>query len=334
MHWLIKCRSKPNTDDLRLATIDAHRRFLDGYPQVTWFSGPIFSDDNKNAIGSLRLIEFPGRSAAQAYIHADPYTKAGIFEAITIERWEPRVHVRWRDDITTPQRIEREQQYSLRRGELLEETIWRYELHDRSAANVRALIDDDAVRDTAYIDRPTLTVPSREIEVSLRRLVACDEHFRKRERPVQEPVAAGKRLRMFEKRPRDSIRNGATVAQNSIDEGREGAAVGWWSRLPEPSRTPEIEHLPPTPEHAAGICKRCQRLLLGADDLGGIVRVACQLHPDEGAVAQRGDELRRIEQRQRRLPARSTDTPARLPSHIVRRSANQTVAGDEVMIEE
>ena len=40
MHWLIKCRSKPATDALRMATIDAHRNFLDGYPEVTWYSGP------------------------------------------------------------------------------------------------------------------------------------------------------------------------------------------------------------------------------------------------------------------------------------------------------
>jgi uncharacterized protein YciI len=64
MHWLIKCRSKPDTDALRLATIDAHRNFLDGYPEVTWYSGPLFTDDNKNAIGRLRLIEFPDRDAA------------------------------------------------------------------------------------------------------------------------------------------------------------------------------------------------------------------------------------------------------------------------------
>ena len=97
MHWLIKCRSKPDTDALRLATIDAHRRFLDGYPEVTWYSGPLFTDDNQNAIGSLRLIEFPDRSAALAYIPADPYTQAGIFEAITVERWEPRLNMRQRD---------------------------------------------------------------------------------------------------------------------------------------------------------------------------------------------------------------------------------------------
>ena len=97
MHWLIKCRSKPDTDALRLATIDAHRNFLDGYPEVTWYSGPLFTDDNKNAIGSLRLIEFPDRGAALAYINADPYTKAGIFQSISVERWRPALEVRQRD---------------------------------------------------------------------------------------------------------------------------------------------------------------------------------------------------------------------------------------------
>lgn len=97
IYWLIKCRAKPAIDELRVATLPAHTKFLDGYPQVTWYSGPIFSDDNKNALGSLRLIEFPDRAAAQAYINADPYTKAGIFESISIERWKPALTVRQRE---------------------------------------------------------------------------------------------------------------------------------------------------------------------------------------------------------------------------------------------
>jgi uncharacterized protein YciI len=97
MHWLIKCRAKPNINALREATLPAHTKFLDGYPEVTWFSGPLFSDDNKNAIGSLRLIEFPDRAAAETYINADPYTKAGLFESITIQRWKPNLTVRQRD---------------------------------------------------------------------------------------------------------------------------------------------------------------------------------------------------------------------------------------------
>jgi len=97
MHWLIKCRSKPNTDALREATLPAHKNFLDGYSDVTWYSGPLFTDDNRSAIGSLRLIERPDRAAALAYINADPYTRAGIFAAISVERWKPVLDVRQRD---------------------------------------------------------------------------------------------------------------------------------------------------------------------------------------------------------------------------------------------
>ncbi|MBM3340949.1 MAG: hypothetical protein FJY56_02395 [Betaproteobacteria bacterium] len=97
MHWLIKCRAKPAIDELRAATLPAHTKFLDGYAKETWYSGPIFTDDNKNALGSLRLIEFPDREAANTYINADPYTKAGIFQSIAIERWMPRLEVRQRD---------------------------------------------------------------------------------------------------------------------------------------------------------------------------------------------------------------------------------------------
>ena len=89
MHWMIKCRSKPGTDELRNATIPAHKDHLDKYREETWFSGPLFTDDGTSAIGSLRFIEFPERAAAQAYIDTDPYTTEGIFESINIQRWQP-----------------------------------------------------------------------------------------------------------------------------------------------------------------------------------------------------------------------------------------------------
>ncbi len=89
MHWMIKCRSKPGTDELRNATIPAHRAHLDKYRNETWFSGPIFTDDGTSAIGSLRFIEFPDRAAATAYIDADPYSREGIFESVDIQRWQP-----------------------------------------------------------------------------------------------------------------------------------------------------------------------------------------------------------------------------------------------------
>jgi uncharacterized protein len=94
MHWMIKCRSKPGTGDLRKATIPAHRAHLEKYRAETWFSGPIFTDDGETAIGSLRFIEFPDRATATAYIDADPYAMAGIFESIDIQRWRPSLEHR------------------------------------------------------------------------------------------------------------------------------------------------------------------------------------------------------------------------------------------------
>ena len=94
MHWMIKCRSKPDTDELRTATIPAHKAHLDKYRDNTWFSGPLFTDDGASAIGSLRFIEFPDRGAAEIYIETDPYTTEGIFEAINIQHWQPALEHR------------------------------------------------------------------------------------------------------------------------------------------------------------------------------------------------------------------------------------------------
>jgi uncharacterized protein len=96
MHWMIKCRSKPGTGELRKATIPAHRAHLDKYPDETWFSGPLFTDDGESAIGSLRFIEFPDRAAAEAYINTDPYSLAGIFENVDVVRWRPSLEHRQR----------------------------------------------------------------------------------------------------------------------------------------------------------------------------------------------------------------------------------------------
>ncbi len=94
MHWMIKCRSKSGTDELRTATIPSHIAHLDKFKDSTWFSGPIFTDDGSSAIGSLRFIEFSDRIGAQEYIESDPYTTEGIFETIIVERWCPSLNHR------------------------------------------------------------------------------------------------------------------------------------------------------------------------------------------------------------------------------------------------
>ena len=95
-----------------------------------------------------------------------------LIALVDVSILEPRIHVRWREDVADAQRLDLERRYSLGRGERLQGTTWRYELDDRSPENVGALIEDTHVVDTAYIDRPTLTVPPREIDISFARLSA------------------------------------------------------------------------------------------------------------------------------------------------------------------
>jgi hypothetical protein len=70
----------------------------------------------------------------------------------------PRIHVRWRAGIGDAARAPLERRFHLRRGGPVDPSTntWRYDLGDRSTSNVRALIEDAAVADTAYIDRRAL----------------------------------------------------------------------------------------------------------------------------------------------------------------------------------
>ena len=84
MHWMIKCRSKSGTDELRTATIPSHIAHLDKFKDSTWFSGPIFTDDGSSAIGSLRFIEFSDRIGAQEYIESDFIADVGLTNLLGI----------------------------------------------------------------------------------------------------------------------------------------------------------------------------------------------------------------------------------------------------------
>lgn len=73
--------------DTRLAHYDAHKAFLSdtsAYGVQIVMSGPLVADDGSTMIGSLFLIEAPGRSAVEAFNTADPFHKAGIWERVTI----------------------------------------------------------------------------------------------------------------------------------------------------------------------------------------------------------------------------------------------------------
>lgn len=73
--------------DTRLAHYDAHKAFLSDtsrFNVTIVMSGPLVDDDGKTMIGSLFLIEAPGRLHVERFHEADPFFKAGIWERVTI----------------------------------------------------------------------------------------------------------------------------------------------------------------------------------------------------------------------------------------------------------
>ncbi len=77
---------------------------------------------------------------------------AGVLAAIIPARNVP-INVRWRPEVTPPQRVALERRFHLAGGHQTEGTTWAYDLTDASFTNIRAIVRDAAVDDTAHINR-------------------------------------------------------------------------------------------------------------------------------------------------------------------------------------
>ncbi|CCE06251.1 conserved hypothetical protein [Bradyrhizobium sp. STM 3843] len=72
---------------VRLTNYDAHKAYLSDssrHAVTIVMSGPLVSDDGSKMIGSLFVVEAPGRAEVEAFNRADPFAAAGIWETVTI----------------------------------------------------------------------------------------------------------------------------------------------------------------------------------------------------------------------------------------------------------
>lgn len=82
------CKDKPGHLEVRMANRPDHVAFLDTLNAEgrLKFAGPFLDGDGKPC-GSLVAVEAADRTAAEAIAQADPYAKAGLFEAVEIHPW-------------------------------------------------------------------------------------------------------------------------------------------------------------------------------------------------------------------------------------------------------
>ncbi len=88
MHFIIHCTDKPGAAQVRADNRPAHVDFLKGHRANLYTAGPILDEDGAGMNGSLLIVDFPDRAAAEAFAAADPYALAGLFESVVIKPWK------------------------------------------------------------------------------------------------------------------------------------------------------------------------------------------------------------------------------------------------------
>ncbi len=79
----IICRDKPGALDARMAARADHLAYVGGFGEQVKVAGPFLSDDG-DMMGSLLIMEFTDKAAAESFVAGDPYGKAGVFASVEV----------------------------------------------------------------------------------------------------------------------------------------------------------------------------------------------------------------------------------------------------------
>ncbi len=88
MLYFIHCTDKPDHHHVRAAARPDHLEYIGGFMDQVFTVGPTLSDDLEKMTGSVLIMEFRDRRAAEEFADNDPYNKAGLFESVTIKPWK------------------------------------------------------------------------------------------------------------------------------------------------------------------------------------------------------------------------------------------------------
>jgi uncharacterized protein len=89
MLFAVVCLDRPDSASIRSRSLDEHRRYVDAHASSIVNSGPLLDDDGTTRSGQLFILDVPDRPSAAAFIHADPFTAAGVFETVLIRQFVP-----------------------------------------------------------------------------------------------------------------------------------------------------------------------------------------------------------------------------------------------------
>jgi uncharacterized protein YciI len=86
MLYIINCWEKPDMAATVEATRTAHLHYLHATDKNLVLAGGMLTEDGKGRLGSVYLLNMPNRKAAEDWLAAEPFHKAGIFKSHTLEK--------------------------------------------------------------------------------------------------------------------------------------------------------------------------------------------------------------------------------------------------------
>jgi uncharacterized protein len=93
MAWMITARDSANGAKLRQdrSLMDAHWAYEQSIKDKILCAGSLRTDDGQTPIGSLLVLDVGTRDEAMALFNADPATKAGLRQDVTVIRWNKAI---------------------------------------------------------------------------------------------------------------------------------------------------------------------------------------------------------------------------------------------------
>ncbi len=86
MLFVIRCTDKKDHLQVRQDNRPAHVAYLKSFGDKLFAAGPLL-DANEQMCGSVIILDLVDKVEAQKFAANDPYALAGLFEQVTIDRW-------------------------------------------------------------------------------------------------------------------------------------------------------------------------------------------------------------------------------------------------------
>jgi uncharacterized protein YciI len=87
MPYIIETWDRPGSQPVRQRTRDVHLVYLKEHQAKLIACGAKLADDGTDLGGGLYVLDVDSRAEAEAFIAADPFSEAGLFERVQITRW-------------------------------------------------------------------------------------------------------------------------------------------------------------------------------------------------------------------------------------------------------